>query len=100
MLELMTSPREASKEPLQFPFDGKKGTQVAAYILAKKGGKLEYLHLMKMLYAIDRIALAKWGQPVIGGHYASLKEGRSAPTVNGASRSAPSRSTMSRPGAA
>ena len=62
-------------ETLQFPFDHKKATQVAARLVEKRGGRLEYLHVMKMLYAIDRIALAKWGQPVVGGQYASMQKG-------------------------
>ena len=62
-------------ETIHFPFDDKKAAQVAARLVEKKGGRLEYLHVMKMLYAIDRLALAKWGQPVIGGQYCSMNKG-------------------------
>ncbi len=62
-------------EALHFVFDDKKATQVAARLVEKKGGRLEYLHVMKMLYAIDRLSLAKWGQPVIGGSYCSMRKG-------------------------
>jgi len=62
-------------DPIQFPFDAKKATQVAARLVEKRGGQFEYIHVLKMLYAIDRVALAKWGQPVIGGQYSSLPKG-------------------------
>ncbi len=62
-------------EAIQFPFDAKKAAQVAARLVDKRGGQLEYLHVMKMLYQIDRVALGKWGQPVIGGQYCSLPKG-------------------------
>lgn len=63
------------KQYLRFPFDEEKASQVAAILVSKRGGSLKYLHLMKMLYTIDRTALAKWGQPVSGGRYCSMTKG-------------------------
>ena len=60
---------------LHFPFDERKAAQVTARLVEQKGRRLPYLHAMKMLYLIDRLALAKWGQPVIGGNYWSMKKG-------------------------
>ena len=53
----------------------KKAAQVAARLIEQGGGKFNYMHLMKMLYAIERTSLAKWGQPVTGGDYFSMKRG-------------------------
>ena len=60
---------------IRFPFDERKAIQVVAHILGKHTATFNYLHLMKMLYTIDRLALAKWGQPVIGGSYCSMSKG-------------------------
>lgn len=66
---------EGALEMTYFQFDEKKATQVAARLLEKGGGSVNYLLLMKMMYTIDRIALANWGQPVVGGDYAALPKG-------------------------
>lgn len=63
------------KHPIRFQFNQIKAAQVAARLVAKSGGKLNYLHALKMLYAIDRTAFANWGQPIIGGTYCSLRKG-------------------------
>ena len=62
-------------EALHLVFDDKKATQVVSRLIEKKGGRLEYLHVMKMVYLIDRLSLAKWGQPVVGGNYCSMSKG-------------------------
>lgn len=62
-------------DPVHFPFDYRKAAQVVARLVEQKDGRMNYLHIMKMIYAIDRTALAKWGQPVIGGTYCSMKYG-------------------------
>jgi len=60
---------------IHFKFDEAKATQVAARLTEKSGNKVNYLLLTKMMYAIDRTALANWGQPVSGGAYCSLPKG-------------------------
>lgn len=60
---------------IQFKFDETKAAQVAARLINKSGGKLNYLLATKILYAIDRAALANWGKPVMGGSYSSLPKG-------------------------
>ncbi len=41
-----------------------KTTQLAAYLLSKHNGRMEYIKLIKLLYMIDRAALDKWGEPL------------------------------------
>jgi uncharacterized phage-associated protein len=56
-------------------FDERKATQVAAMLVEKSGGQMSHLALVKLLYIIDREALARWGRPVVGGSYYSLPHG-------------------------
>jgi len=56
-------------------FDEAKATQAAARFVAKSGGKMSHLALVKLLYIVDREALARWGRPVTGGDYYSLPYG-------------------------
>jgi uncharacterized phage-associated protein len=60
---------------VHFRFDEVKATQVAAFLVRRSGGKMSHLALVKLLYIIDREALARWGRPVIGGSYYSLPHG-------------------------
>lgn len=61
--------------PIHFKFNEIKAAQTTAHLLEKSGGKLSYMLALKILYAIDRTALANWGQPIIGGSYCSMKNG-------------------------
>lgn len=56
-------------------FDEAKATQLAALILRKRGGKIHYIKLIKLLYLIDRQALLQWGIPVTTDHYVSMDHG-------------------------
>src|SRR3989442_6906574 len=60
---------------VRLKFDETKATQVAARFVAKNGGKMSHLALVKLLYVVDREALASWGRPVTGGDYFSLPYG-------------------------
>jgi hypothetical protein len=41
-------------------FDEKKATEVAAFLLKMRGGKMSYLKLIKLLYLADRESLSRW----------------------------------------
>jgi uncharacterized phage-associated protein len=56
-------------------FDEAKATQLSALILKKRGGKIHYIKLIKLLYLIDREALLRWGIPVTTDHYVSMDHG-------------------------
>jgi uncharacterized phage-associated protein len=48
---------------------------VASRFLERSGGRMSHLALVKLLYIVDREALARWGRPVSGGDYYSLPHG-------------------------
>lgn len=56
-------------------FNERKATQIAAIILKEKGGKMDLIDLMKLIYCVDRKALLKWRWPLTGDRYAALKRG-------------------------
>jgi uncharacterized phage-associated protein len=56
-------------------FNERKTTQAAAKVLKLAGGQMNYMLLIKLLYLLDRRALKKWGRPVSGDDYFSMKLG-------------------------
>lgn len=63
------------KREIEFDFDETKAAQVAGIFVRRCGGLFDYYLLQKCIYALDRTALLKWGQPVIGGNYKMLRWG-------------------------
>ncbi|MBI3322650.1 MAG: SocA family protein [Candidatus Omnitrophica bacterium] len=57
-------------------FDEKKTTQAAARLLKLGGGTMSYLKLIKLLYFVDREALARWSRPVTFDKYFSMPHGQ------------------------
>jgi uncharacterized phage-associated protein len=60
---------------IRFTFNEEKATQAAAKLIELRGGKLDVLELLKLLYLLDREALLRWGRPVTGDEYFALKHG-------------------------
>lgn len=60
---------------LNFKFNNAKTTEAAALLLKKNGGSMNYMKLIKLLYLIDRETLTRWGRPVTGDYYVSMKHG-------------------------
>jgi uncharacterized phage-associated protein len=58
-----------------FEFSEKKTTEAAGLLLNLKGGRADYLWLIKMLYYIDREAINRWERPVTYDHYNSMDYG-------------------------
>jgi uncharacterized phage-associated protein len=50
-------------------------TQMAAYLLKKRGNRMAYIKLIKLLYLAERKAVAKWGEPISGDHFVSMPHG-------------------------
>lgn len=61
---------------MNLKFDEKKTTQAAVRLIKSEGGTMNYLKLMKLLYLVDREALARWGRPVTFDHYFSMQHGQ------------------------
>jgi uncharacterized phage-associated protein len=52
-----------------------KVTQMAAYLLRKRGGRMSYMKLIKLLYLAERQAMAKWGESMSGDKFVSMPHG-------------------------
>lgn len=65
----------AMAQEIHFEFDEAKATQIAAFLIRKSGGATDHYLLMKCFYDLDREALSRWGQPVIGGAYERFEHG-------------------------
>jgi uncharacterized phage-associated protein len=60
---------------MNFQFDARKATQVAAAFVTREGGELNVMKLIKLIYLLDRLSLIRRGVPVLGGYYFSMKNG-------------------------
>ncbi len=60
---------------MNFRFDARKATQVAAALVKREGGELNIMKLVKLIYLLDRLSLLRRGVPVLGGDYFSMKNG-------------------------
>jgi uncharacterized phage-associated protein len=52
-----------------------KTTQAAARLLTLRGGEMNYMKLIKLLYIVEREALLTWGRPVTADRCVSLRHG-------------------------
>lgn len=52
-----------------------KATELASMLLDLKGGKMEYMKLIKLMYLADRAALLRWGRPISYDSYVSMDNG-------------------------
>ena len=60
---------------MKLPFNERKATQTAAYLLSIHGGRMEYIKLIKLLYLADREALIRWGRPITTDRHVSMPKG-------------------------
>ncbi|MGD9861356.1 hypothetical protein CFI10_15550 [Marinobacterium iners] len=56
-------------------FDDKKVAQMAMYFLGRRGGRMSYLKLMKLLYLADRHSMELYDFPISDDHHVSLPHG-------------------------
>ncbi len=60
---------------MNFRFDITKATEGACQFLKREGGSINIMKLVKLIYLLDRLSLARRGLPVVGGAYFSLPNG-------------------------
>lgn len=60
---------------MDFVFDIDKAVAAAAYLTKKHRREVSVFLLLKMMYAAERDALAKWHRPITGDSFASMKKG-------------------------
>lgn len=61
--------------PVHLEFNEAKAAQAAAYCLRLRGGEMNYMKLIKLLYLADRKALDNWGRPITTDNYVSMRHG-------------------------
>ena len=60
---------------MNFPFDAIKVTEVACLFIRREGGSMNVMKLVKLVYLLDRLSIARRGIPVVGGTYFALPNG-------------------------
>src|SRR5260370_27548621 len=60
---------------VSFRLDITKATEVSGQFLRREGGAINIMKLVKLVYLLDRISVARRGVPVVGGAYFSLPNG-------------------------
>ncbi|MEQ8820214.1 MAG: Panacea domain-containing protein [Sumerlaeia bacterium] len=60
---------------LEWSFNEKKATQLAARFLQAAGGPLSRIHLLKLMYLADRLAIGRYGSPITGDRPYSMRWG-------------------------
>ncbi|HIC8860085.1 TPA: Panacea domain-containing protein [Aeromonas hydrophila] len=56
-------------------FNEERVAQMAAFLLSKRGGRMAYLKLMKLLYLSDREAMSRFGESISGDLMVSMPHG-------------------------
>jgi len=74
-IETFPKPAHFLGDVMKPRFNEAKATQAAALLLKKRGGRMSYMKLIKLLYLVDRTALIRWGRPVTFDSYFSLQHG-------------------------
>lgn len=60
---------------IRFSFNERKSAQAAAHLIARKGGRINYMLLVKLLYLADRESLLERGRPITGDELYAMKHG-------------------------
>src|SRR3972149_5673575 len=60
---------------VEFQFNREKATQAILWLVQRNNGALDKLQLVKMVLLADREHLARYGRPIIGGNYYTMKYG-------------------------
>jgi uncharacterized phage-associated protein len=60
---------------ITFEFDHEKAKQAVLWLLHRNNGSMNKLKLIKLMYFADREHLAKYGRPIVGGKYYTMKLG-------------------------
>lgn len=63
------------KRGMNFSFNIAKATEAACRLIEKEGGTINIMKLVKLVYVLDRLSIARRGIPVVGGAYFSMPNG-------------------------
>lgn len=60
---------------VNFRFNINKATEASLQIMARAGGSINVMKLIKLVYLLDRLSIQRRGVPVVGGVYFSMRNG-------------------------
>jgi uncharacterized phage-associated protein len=60
---------------IRFSFDERKAAQAAAHLIARKGGQMNYMLLIKLMYMADRASLLRRRQTITGDDLYAMTHG-------------------------
>lgn len=60
---------------IQFRFNARKAVDAAAFLLKLNDGRMSHMRLLKLMYVADRTSLDRFGRPIVGDRYVSMKHG-------------------------
>jgi uncharacterized phage-associated protein len=58
-----------------FRYDPERASHATRWLLARHGGRLDRLKLIKLIFLADRLHLARYGRPIVGGRYVAMEHG-------------------------
>lgn len=61
--------------PVNFRFNIHKATEASLQFIARAGGRINVMKLIKLIYLLDRLSIQRRGLPVVGGVYFSMRNG-------------------------
>lgn len=60
---------------MNFRFNIHKATEASLQFIARSGGCINVMKLIKLIYLLDRLSIQRRGVPVVGGVYFSMRNG-------------------------
>jgi len=60
---------------VNFRFDVEKATEASLQFIAREGGRINVMKLIKLIYLLDRLSIQRRSIPVVGGIYFSMRNG-------------------------
>lgn len=60
---------------ISFPYDEDRAAHASRWLLKRHGGEMDRLKLVKLIFLADRMHLARYGRPIVGGRYVAMEHG-------------------------
>ena len=60
---------------ITFAYDGARASHAARWLMSRHGGTLDRIKLIKLVFLADRLHLARYGRPIVGGRYCAMAHG-------------------------
>lgn len=67
--------RERQLQIVSFHFNIRKATEASVQFVARSGGRINVMKLVKLIYLLDRLSIQRRSVPVVGGVYFSMRNG-------------------------